>query len=314
MHLKGKVLITDDVHPVLSQRLNAAGYQCEYRSQIHTHEVNQIIADYSGIIINSKILVDKNMLDKAVQLKFVGRVGSGLEIIDLDYAKAKGVAVYNSPEGNRNAVAEHALGMLLALSNNFLRADAEVRQKIWQRESMRGLEIMGRTMGLIGFGHTGSTLATKLSGMGMRILAYDKYKTHYTNNHPQVEETDMATIFQEADIVSFHLPLTPETQHLVNTEFLNQFRKPIIVINTSRGKVVKTADLLEALKTGQVQGACLDVFENEKPDTFSEAEKKLYEALYSFDNVILTPHVAGWTVESKKRLAEVLTDKILGRV
>jgi len=307
----GKVLVTDDVHSVLFQHLESAGYQCEYHPDIHTNEVNQIIAEYTGIIINSKIIVDKVMLDKAVQLKFVGRVGSGLEIIDLDYARQKGVAVYNSPEGNRNAVAEHALGMLLALANNFLKADREVRQKNWQREANRGFEIMGRTVGIIGFGHTGSTFATKLAGMGVRVLAYDKYKRHYTNHHPYVEASDMSTIFREADIISLHLPLTNETKHLVNANFLKKFNRPIIIINTSRGQVVNTIDLITALDSGKVQGACLDVFENEKPDTFNEVENNLYEKLYQFDNVILTPHVAGWTVESKKRLAEVLTQKIL---
>ncbi len=313
MDYTGKVLVTDDVHPVLFQLLESAGYQCEYRPEIHTNEVNQIIAEYTGIIINSKITVDKVILDKAVQLKFVGRLGSGLEIIDLDYARQKGVAVYNSPEGNRNAVAEHALGMLLALANNFLTSDREVRQKIWQREANRGFEIMGRTMAIIGFGNTGSAFATKLAGMGMNVLAYDKYKRHYTYHHPHVEAADMSVIFREADMVSLHLPLTNETKHLVNKDFLKKFNKPIIIINTSRGAVVNTADLIEALESGKVQGACLDVFENEKPDTFNTIENNLYDKLYQFDNVILSPHIAGWTRESKQRLAEVLAEKILRR-
>ncbi len=312
MHLSGKVLITDDVHPVLAIRLEAAGYDCEYYPKIHTDETSQIIAGYSGIIINSKILMDKTMLDKATQLKFIGRVGSGLEIIDLDYAKACGVAVHSAPEGNRNAVAEHALGMLLALNNKFLQADAEVRQHIWRREAMRGIEIMGKTIGIIGFGHTGSAFATKLTGMGMRVLAYDKYKNYYTHNHPHVEETDMDNIFNEADIISLHLPLKDETNHLVDQNFLNRFAKPIIIINTSRGKVIHTVDLLAGLQNGQVLGACLDVFENEKPNTFTTKEKISYNKLYDVENVILTPHVAGWTVESKERLANVLADKILG--
>jgi len=311
VHHSKRVLITDDVHPTLFKHLESVGYHCEYRPEIHTNEVNQIIAEYTGIIINSKITVDKVMLDKAVRLKFVGRLGSGLEIIDLNYAKQKGVAVYNSPEGNCNAVAEHALGMLLALANNFLRADAQVRQKVWQRELNRGFEIMGQTVGIIGFGHTGSTFATKLAGMGVRVLAYDKYKLRYTNHHPYVEETDMETIFREADIISLHLPLTEETQHLVNLDFIKKFTKKIIIINTSRGRVVKTVDLIEGLQSEQVRGACLDVFENEKPHTFKADENNVYEKLYRFDNVILTPHVAGWTVESKKRLAEILIEKIL---
>ena len=311
MHHNKSVLITDGVHPVLFKHLESAGYHCEYRPEIHTNEVNQIIAEYTGIIINSKITVDKVMLDKAVRLKFIGRLGSGLEIIDLSYAAEKGVAVYNSPEGNRNAVAEHALGMLLALANNFLQADAQVRQKVWQREANRGFEIMGQTVGIIGFGHTGSTFATKLAGMGVRVLAYDKYKLRYTNHHPYVEETDMETIFREADIISLHLPLTAETRHLVNLDFIKKFAKKIIIINTSRGKVVKITDLIAGLESGKVRGACLDVFENEKPQTLNENENDVYEKLYKFDNVILTPHVAGWTAESKRRLAEVLAEKII---
>jgi len=311
VHHNSRVLITDGVHPTLFKHLESVGFICEYRPEIHTNEVNQIIAEYTGIIINSKITVDKMMLDKAVRLKFVGRLGSGLEIIDLGYAREKGVAVYNSPEGNRNAVAEHALGMLLALANNFRKADAQVRQKVWQREANRGFELMGQTVGIIGFGHTGSTFATKLGGMGVRVLAYDKYKLRYTNHHPYVEETDMETIFREADIISLHLPLTTETQHLVNLDFIEKFTKKIILLNTSRGKIVKTEDLIVGLESGKVRGACLDVFENEKPQTFSEIEQKLYEKLYEFDNVILTPHVAGWTVESKERLAKVLVEKIV---
>jgi len=291
VHHSKRVLITDDVHPALFKYLESVGYHCEYRPEIHTNEVNQIIAEYTGIIINSKITVDKLMLDKAVQLKFIGRLGSGLEIIDLNYAAEKGVAVYNSPEGNRNAVAEHALGMLLALANNFLQA--------------------GQTLGIIGFGHTGSTFATKLAGMGMRVIAYDKYKLRYTNHHPYVEEKDMETIFREADIISLHLPLTEETHHLVDLDFIEKFTKKIIIINTSRGKVVNTQDLIAALESGKVRGACLDVFENEKPHTFNALENNVYKKLYEFDNVILTPHVAGWTVESKKRLAEVLIEKIM---
>lgn len=305
-----KVLVTDGVHPLLLKGLEALGFQCDYHPKIGLERVREIVSDYEGIIINSKILMDKAMLDAGNKLEFVGRLGSGMEIIDLEYAAQKGVAIHGAPEGNCNAVAEHALGMLLALANNFLQADREVRQKNWQREKNRGFEIMGRTVGIIGFGHTGNQFAKKLSGMGVEILAYDKYKTDYTNNFEQVRETTLEEILANADIISLHLPFTPETKHLVNSDFLKKCKDGVILINTSRGHVVSTEDLIVGLKSGKVGGACLDVFENEKTATFSQKEHLMYEELYGFENVILTPHVAGWTKESLQRLAEVLLRKI----
>ena len=305
-----KVLVTDGVHPLLLEGLEALGFQCDYHPKIGLERVREMVADYEGIIINSKVLMDKAMLDAGKKLEFVGRLGSGMEIIDLEYAAHKGVAVHGAPEGNCNAVAEHALGMLLALANNFLQADREVRQKNWQREKNRGFEIMGRTVGIIGFGHTGSQFAKKLSGMGVEILAYDKYKTDYTNNFEQVRETTLEDILANADIISLHLPFTPETKHLVNSDFLKKCKDGVILINTSRGNVAKTNDLIVGLKSGKVGGACLDVFENEKTVTFSQAEHTMYDELYKLENVILSPHVAGWTKESLQRLAEVLLRKI----
>lgn len=309
-----KVLVTDGVHPILLEGLEELGFKCDYHPKISLERVREMVPDYEGMIINSKILVDKAMLDSAPKLRFVGRLGSGMEIIDLEYAAKKGVAIHGAPEGNRNAVAEHALGMLIALANNFLRADREVRNKDWQREKNRGFEIMGKTIGIIGFGHTGSQFAKKLQGMGMKILAYDKYKTNYTQDFPYVKETNLKSLQTDADIISLHLPYTPETYHLVNSDFLEKCKKGIIIINTSRGSVIKTQDLLTALKNEKVGGACLDVFENEKTQTFSSEEEKMYEELYGFEQVILSPHVAGWTVESKKRLAEVLLQKISKRL
>lgn len=303
-----RVLVTDGVHPVLLEGLEAMGYKCDYHPKILLEKVRTMIQDYEGVIINSKILVDKAFLDKAVHLKFIGRLGSGLEIIDLAYAKVKNVAVFSAPEGNRNAVAEQALGMLLSLLNNLKQADTEVRQKIWRREANRGYELMGRTVGIIGFGHTGSQFAKKLSGMGVKILAYDKYKQNYTPEY--VIESDIETIQEEADIVSLHLPLTAETKHWIDKDFIAKLNKNIILINTSRGNVIRTYDVVEALETGKLTGACLDVFENEKTRTFTTEEDTMYQRLYQLDNVILTPHIAGWTYESKQRLATVLLDKI----
>ncbi|MFK8009638.1 MAG: NAD(P)-dependent oxidoreductase [Saprospiraceae bacterium] len=305
-----RVLVTDGVHPLLLEGLEGLGFQCDYHPKIGLEQVRGMVSDYEGIIINSKVLMDKEMLDAGKKLEFVGRLGSGMEIIDLEYAAQKGIAIYGAPEGNCNAVAEHALGMLLALANKFLQGDREVRQKNWQREKNRGFEIMGRTVGIIGFGHTGSQFARKMSGIGVEILAYDKYKTDYTNKFEQVRETTLEEILANADIISLHLPFTPETKHLVNSNFLKKCKDGVILINTSRGNVAKTKDLIVGLKSGKVGGACLDVFENEKTATFSQEEHMMYDELYEFENVILTPHVAGWTKESLQRLAEVLLRKI----
>jgi D-3-phosphoglycerate dehydrogenase / 2-oxoglutarate reductase len=338
-----KVLITDTTHPILIAGLEKNGYQCDYLPEITHDETLKIIGDYEGLIINSKIFVNKTMIDAASQLRFVGRLGSGMEIVDIPYAEARGIAILSSPEGNRNAVAEHALGMLLALANNLHRSQLEVKNFQWHREKNRGLELMGKTVGIIGFGNTGSAFASKLIGLGVRILTYDKYlfnfhkktdiaikegksnttiKTSYKFSMKGTEWTDenwrfatveavpLLTIMQEADIISFHLPLNAETEYMANNVFFNTCQKPIVLINTSRGKVVKTEDLIVALEKGKVRGACLDVFENEKTGSYTEGERYMYEKLFSFDNVIVSPHIAGWTQESKARLASVLLKKI----
>ena len=305
-----KVLVTDAAHPLLLQGLEKAGFQCEDRPEISLEEVRQIVGNYVGLVINSKIKVDRELLDAAGQLRFIARLGSGLEIIDLEYAREKGVAIYNSPEGNRNAVAEHALGMLLVLSNQLLAADREVRQKVWRREARRGWELWGKTLGIIGFGHTGSSFAAKLAGLGLRLLAYDKYHPFFADQFSGVESVGLEKLLRESDIISLHLPLTPEVRHLVDRDFLSRCRDGVVLINTSRGQVIRTEDLVEGLDSGKVGGACLDVFENEKPATFSEEEDRLYRVLYEKKNVVLSPHVAGWTKESKKRIASVLLQKI----
>lgn len=305
-----KVLITDGVHPLLIEGLQADGYHIDYHPKISLEQVRKMIAPYSGIVINSKITMDKTMFDAAPKLEFVARLGSGMEIVDQEHAAEKGVAVHSAPEGNCNAVGEHALGMLLALANNLVQSDVEVRQKIWRREANRGYEVMGKTVGIIGFGHTGSRLAKKLSGMEMTILAYDKYKKGYADDLDYVKETTLEEIMAQADIISLHLPLKPETFHYVDAGFIANMAKPFILINTSRGTCVDTHALLEELENGKVLGACLDVFENEKTATFTEAENQIYRQLYEYPNVILSPHIAGWTVESKRRLAEVLLQKI----
>ena len=306
-----RVLITDDCHPLLTEGLTRLGFVCDFFPDITLEETRRIIPGYEGLIINSKIIVDRSFLDAATALRFVGRLGSGMEIVDRPYAASLGIAVVSSPEGNRNAVAEQALGMLLTLANNLLHADREVRRNVWRREERRGWELRGKTLGIIGFGHTGSQFARKMAGMEMTVLAYDKYKpAGYAAAMPWVEESTQAAIQERSDIISLHLPLTPETKHLVDGPFIDGCKRGVVLINTARGACIKTADVVAALEDGRIGGACLDVFENEKPATFSEAEKHLYDRLHRLENVVLTPHIAGWTRESKRLLAEVLLDRI----
>jgi D-3-phosphoglycerate dehydrogenase len=309
-----KVLITDDCHSFLTEQLEKAGWQCDFQPDITPEKTMEIVGDYQGLIVNSKIQVNRAFLEIASQLRFIGRLGSGMEIIDREYAVKKGIAVLSSPEGNRNAVAEQALGMLLALANNLVRSDREVRQNIWRREANRGFELAGKTIGLIGFGHTGQQFAKKLQGMEMQVLAHDKYKTRYTKEFSWVKESSPEEIQQQSHIISLHLPLSSETKHYINKNFLQRCQPGVIILNTSRGACIEIFSLTEALETGRAGGACLDVFENEKVATYTEEEKKIYGRLHQLENVILSPHIAGWTQESKKRIAEVLFEKIIGAV
>lgn len=308
---KGKLLFIDSAHPDLKKSLEIDGYQCDYYPEFGYDDYKRIIKDYKGLIVRSKIKIDKPILDNATSLIFIARVGAGMENIDFDYAKLKGIVCLNAPEGNRDAVAEQAIGMLLSLFNNLNRADQEVRKGIWQREENRGIELGGKTVGIIGYGNTGSAFARKLSGFGVDVIAYDKYKKDYSDEF--VKETNMNEIFQRTDILSLHIPLSDETSYMVDANFLDQFDKRIYLINTSRGKVIKTTDLIHQLESGKVKGACLDVLEYEG-FTFEELKsEKLPEAftsLIKMDNVILSPHVAGWTNESNYKMADVILQKI----
>jgi D-3-phosphoglycerate dehydrogenase len=304
------VLITDDVHPMLLEGLQELGWVCTYLPHITHAEVLACIADYEGLVINSKIRIDKELLDRAVGLEFVARLGSGLEIIDLPYAALQGVQVFSSPEGNRNAVAEHALGMLLCLYNKLHLADAQVREFVWAREANRGTEIDGKTVGIVGYGHTGGAFARKLRGFDVTVLVYDKYRTDLHLYEPYIVPSTLGRIAAEADIISFHVPLAADTKYMVNRAFLSSLERTPIIINTSRGNVVHTADLLEALCSGVVGGACLDVFEHEKPELLTLEQRTFYEHLFKLPNVVVSPHIAGWTHESKRRMAEVLLGKI----
>lgn len=308
-----RILITNKVHPLLKPGLEAAGYHVDYNVNVTNDSIREIIDHYHGIIINSKIKADRDLLDRGENLKFIARLGSGLEIIDLPYASNKGVMVFNSPEGNRNAVAEHAIGMMLMLANNLHKANTEVKAGIWNRETHRGFELAGRTIGIIGFGNTGRSLARKLMSWGMTILANDILEEDFPKEFHYVRRTSVENIQRKCDIVSFHLPLTTETHHFCNQKFITGCKNAPIIVNTSRGNVIKTAVLLEALKSGQISGACLDVFENEKPVTYTSTEQAIYTELYALDQVIASPHIAGWTHESLEKIAQVLLDKILAQ-
>ena len=306
--MKPAVLITDDVHPLLKQGLEQDGFTVDYRPAIKPEEVLEIIPGYEGLVINSRVYAGKELIDRGTKLKFICRAGSGLEVIDTAYAAQKNIAAFNSPEGNRTAVAEHALGMLLNLMNNISKADAEIRNYEWKREENRGHELTGKTVGIIAYGHNAQAFAKVLQGFDVQVLTYDKYVQGYSNGY--VKEATLQQIFESADVLSLHLPLTDETKYLVDYKFLSSFKKPIWFINISRGKVLRTADLLKCIAEGKVKAAGLDVFENEKLSTLTGEEKKVFDTLLAEKRVLLTPHVAGWTHESKQKIAEVLLGKI----
>lgn len=306
-----KILFLNTVHPILEERLTVLGYTCEYDLNSSKKEVEEKISNYFGVVIRSRFTIDKVFFDKASNLKFIARSGAGLENIDVKYAEQKGIRVFNSPEGNRDAVGEHAIGMLLMLFNQLKKGDKEVRKGVWDREGNRGLEIAGKTIGIIGYGNMGRTFARKLKGFNCKILAYDKYKKGFGND--EVEEVDLETVYENTDVLSIHLPLSEETQHYVNESFLSKFKKPIYIINTARGNNVCLASLVIALKCGGVLGACLDVLEYETKSFETITSEELpqdFQYLVESNNVILSPHVAGWTQESYIKLSSFLTDKI----
>ncbi|MGZ3863704.1 MAG: NAD(P)-dependent oxidoreductase [Bacteroidia bacterium] len=307
-----KILFIDSNHPRLHEMLLEKGFMCDLFYDKPAEELKKLIPQYEGIVIRSKFKITKEIIDSAANLKVIARAGAGLENIDVVYAEKKGIICLNSPEGNKDAVGEHAIAMLLALFNNLRKADAEVRTGKWLREENRGIEIGGKTIGIIGYGNTGSSFAKKLSGFDATILAYDKYKKGFTNNF--VKESSLEQIFEKADILSLHVPLTEETNYLVNDAFINKFRKKIYIINTARGKCLNTADLVKNLENGKVLGACLDVLEYEAvsfENIDSENIPAPMQYLLRSDKVILSPHIAGWTHESNVKIAEILATKII---
>lgn len=309
--MKNKVLIVDKVHPLILSELTRAGYHCDHFPGYGQKELEAIAGDYSGIVIRSGITLDSSFLGHATRLEFIGRVGSGMENVDVAFAESKGIRCLNSPEGNRDAVGEHAAGLLLALLNQIVRADRQVRQGIWDREGNRGTEIMGKTVGIIGYGNMGSAFAQRLQGFDADVISYDKYKTDYSDGNTR--ETTMDELFETCDILSLHVPLTAETTFLADASFINRFAKPFYLLNTARGKIVRTTDLVEALRSGKIRGTALDVLEYEGTSFEEIAGRDTPELKYlkESDQVILTPHIAGWTHESNVKLARILVDKIL---
>lgn len=305
---KGKVLFIDTAHNELQKQLESQGFTCDYFADYNRSDFMQIAHNYTGIIIRSKVKLDSEFLSKCDNLKFIGRVGAGMENIDVDYARANDIVCINAPEGNRDAVGEQAVGMILSLLNNLITADIEVRKGVWIREGNRGYELGGKTIGLIGYGNTGNAFARKLSGFDMNVLAYDKYKTNYDDKF--VRAATMAELFEHCDFVSMHVPLTAETEYLVSDKFINSFTKDIYLINTSRGKVVKTNDLVKNLKLGKIKGACLDVLEYEGLSFENMSLPDDVKELLLMKNVVLSPHIAGWTHESNFKMAATIADKV----
>jgi len=307
-----KILHLDSNHPLLLKMLEGAGFLNEENYKASKSEIEEIISGYEGIVIRSRFNIDKQFLDVAKNLKFIARVGAGLESIDTEYAEKLGIKLIAAPEGNRNAVGEHALGMLLSLFNNLNKADREVKNGLWNREHNRGIELDGKTVGIIGYGNMGKAFAKKLRGFDCEVLCFDIKQNVDDENAKQVSLKELQ---QKTDVLSLHTPWTPLTDKMINKEFINSFSKSFWIINTARGKSVVTADLVSALKSGKILGAGLDVLEFEKGsfETLFDSDNlpNSLKELFAMDNVILSPHIAGWTVESKEKLATVIAEKII---
>ncbi|MFN8343708.1 MAG: 2-hydroxyacid dehydrogenase [Spirosomataceae bacterium] len=302
------ILIADDIHPSLFDMLRQAGCAYRYEPAFKRADILAHIADFDGLIIRSKTYIDEEVLERASKLRFIARAGAGLDLIDLSAAEKRNIQVFAANEGNRDAVAEHVVGMLLGLFANIVKADREVKQGIWEREGNRGIELMGKTVGLIGYGFNGSATAQRLSGFGCRVLAYDKYLVSYGNAHAQ--EASLETVMAEADIISLHVPLTEETRFMVNEEFIERVARPFFLINVARGEIVSTEAVVGGLQSGKIRGACLDVLANEKLNSLTPSQQTAFDYLCRSERVVLTPHVAGWTQESYIKINEALMKQI----
>jgi len=305
-----KILIVDDLHENIFPLLAEMGFEVNYQPQIKRPEILEIIKDYAGLIIRSKTKVDKDFLTYCENLRFIGRAGAGLDLIDVLEVELKNIKVFAANEGNSDAVAEHTLGMILMLFNKLNWADAEVRHRVWEREKNRGIELKGMTVGIIGYGNMGTAVAKRLLGFEVKVLAYDIAEKKEHQYGLYAKNANLSDIFEEADLVSIHVPLTDETRMMVSDNFIQKFKKNIFIVNTSRGEVACTESILKGLQAGKVRGACLDVLENEKFSSLTVEQGAIYSQLFQMENVVLTPHIAGWTVESYRKINEVLVNKI----
>lgn len=301
------ILIVDDIHHILLEKLDQAGISYDYQPGFSRADAENVIQHYTGLIIRSKFQVDESFLDLATNLQFIGRPGAGMDNIDEEYAISKSIRLFSANDGNKDAVGEHMIGMLLALMNNLNRGHREVCTGQWCREENRGYELKGRTVALIGYGHNGQAMAKKLSGFEVNVIAYDKYKTGFSDAY--AKEVSMEEVVRQADVLSFHIPLTRETRGMVDDEYLFHFRKPIFFLMGARGSIANIPSVLKYLDTGKILGAAFDVLPIEKFPMLSETD--WYADLISRDNVLLSPHVAGWTFDSYYKLSDIIADKII---